>query len=556
MTEVKEVPNQERENISLEKMSSILNFKEEKNIGSLNDTGMASGKSSHLPPVDCLLDDEDLEAQLRRHSFASHPLTKMVVVFGGMLLVVLVAGVFLSAMQVTGGEYATSVRVQDNGGEGSASIDKDQEKAELLSELALREQKERLRRLEEENKAKEKTTSPSLPKKSIPTPPTPAPVAQTPLRQVVQPRQTKPSQKGIDPYSQWHQLSLAGSYGGKGSASISSPSVATPSSRVQTTPNRNNSQVQLVSHDGSGKVGARESGRVGEWEQGRVGERESGRAGEWESWRILSPHHPITTSSPLGMKISKASVGQTVSATLSAPLAWEAMSTLQEVFPPAMITLHEPIVDAKGSEMIPVNSTMVATLNPSSLSGLVQLEITEIILADGGAQAIPPGSLLIRDLDGTPLVAEFREVGGEEGGGLDSGVIFDALSVFGDVADIPGARSIHLLGRRNRHLLPSRRRLSAAYWYLPSGIELTVRVIKPFSMETEEEPMELELEAIDLTPAHAPSSPTPSAHNLSESQGKSNQLKPEKEGDTESERRIKKRLGLMTNLDRISDLMD
>ena len=548
MTEVKEVPNQEREKISLEKMSSILNFKEGKNIGSLNDTGMASGKSSHLPPVDSLLDDEDLEAQLSRHSFASHPLTKMVVVFGGMLLVVLVAGVFLSAMQVTGGEYATSVRVQDNGDEGSASIDKDQEKAELLSELALREQKERIRRLEEENKAKEKTSSPPLPKKSIPRISTTAPVAQTPPRQVVQPRQTQPPQKGIDPYSQWHQLSLAGSYGGKGSASISSPSVATPSSRVQTTPHRNNSQVQLVSHDGSGSVGEREIGSKGA--------RESGRAGEWESGRILSPHHPLTLSSPLGMKIYKAKVGQTVSATLSAPLAWEAMSTLQEDFPPAMITLHEPIVDAKGSEMIPVNSTMVATLNPSSLSGLVQLEITEVILADGGAQAIPPGSLLIRGLDGTPLVAEFREVGGEEGGGLDSGVIFDALSVFGDVADIPGARSIHLLGRRNRHLLPSRRRLSAAYWYLPSGIELTVRVIKPFSMETEEEPMELELEAIDLTKAHVPSSPTPSAHNLSESQGESNQPKPEKEEDTESERRIKKRLGLMTNLDRISDVMD
>ena len=540
MTEVKEVPNQEREKISLEKMSSILNFKEGKNIGSLNDTGMASGKSSHLPPVDCLLDDEDLEAQLSRHSFASHPLTKMVVVFGGMLLVVLVAGVFLSAMQVTGGEYATSVRVQDNGDEGSASIDKDQEKAELLSELALREQKERIRRLEEENKAKEKTTPSPLPKKTIPTPSTNAPVAQTPARQLLQPRQTKPPQKVIDPYSQWHQLSLAGSYGGKGSASISSPSVATPSSRVQTTPGRNNSRVQLVSHDGSGRVGARESGR----------------AGEWESGRILSPHHPLTLSSPLGMKIYKAKVGQTVSATLSAPLAWEAMSTLQEDFPPAMITLYEPIVDAKGSEMIPVNSTMVATLNPSSLSGLVQLEITEVILADGGAQAIPPGSLLIRGLDGTPLVAEFREVGGEEGGGLDSGVIFDALSVFGDVADIPGARSIHLLGRRNRHLRPSRRRLSAAYWYLPSGIELTVRVIKPFSMETEEEPMELELEAIDFTKAHVPSSPPPSAHNLSQPQGESKQLKPEKEEDTEHEQLIKKRLGLMTNLDRISDLMD
>ena len=287
MTEVKEVPNQERENISPSKMSSILNFKEEKNIGSLNDTGMASGESNHLSAVDCLLDDEDLEAQLSRHSFASHPLTKMVVVFGGMLLVVLVAGVFLSAMQVTGGEYATSVPAQDNAGEGSASIDKDQEKAELLSELALREQKERIRRLEEENKAKEKTTSPPLSKKSIPRISTPAPVAQTPPRQVGVPRQTKPPQKVIDPYSQWHQLSLAGSYGGKGSASISSPSIATPSSRAQTTPNRNNSQVQLVSHDGSGSRG--------EWEQGGVGEREIGRAGE-SSPLTLSPSHPLTPS--------------------------------------------------------------------------------------------------------------------------------------------------------------------------------------------------------------------------------------------------------------------
>jgi hypothetical protein len=112
----------------------------------------ADSAEANAPSVTAspLLADEDWDEQLTRHSFASSPLSKLVFVAGAVFVAVFLASLFLSQFQAPGESVSANKPVvkEDEQSPLLSPDNKDKEKSELLSELALREQQERLRDLE------------------------------------------------------------------------------------------------------------------------------------------------------------------------------------------------------------------------------------------------------------------------------------------------------------------------------------------------------------------------------------------------------------------------
>lgn len=441
--------------------------------------GTSMEEKNDLYSTSSLLDDEDLELeldhQLTRHTFAFHPLTKMLVVAGGMLAIVVVVAIIWNGMQSEGGNYIATPyppTVEDK-----PESEKDLEKAELLSELALRQQKEQMAKLKAnppKPTVKKPESKPTQVVHSVPPPkPQPVPPPQKPSRVYSPPPQpTPPPEKPkVDPYSNWQKLSLIGSYGGE--IPVFEPSTANFNQKVENSLNSNNNRTFSP-------------------EQNQV---------ELVSQSEATPLNPIPLrdsliSTPLGVQVYTAKLNQNLAGTLSTPLVWH-FEEEEEELPPAMIILDEPILAQGEKELFPANSTLIATVNPDSLSGLVKLNVTEIRLPDGSFEKIPNHSITISLPDGKPLIAKLQQVGGVDGDGVDTDTILDAMSIVGDVVDIPGTRYLHLLGRRGNRT--PRKEPVTYFWYLPENIKVEIRVIKPFSVSESVEPLQLDMEAIKVS---------------------------------------------------------
>ncbi|ACK72273.1 hypothetical protein PCC7424_3895 [Gloeothece citriformis PCC 7424] len=136
----------ETSNTSEERLAKLTGFNHPPNPDS-SDTSKSSSATAPL------LEDEDLEEQITRHSFASSPLSKLVFVAGAVFFVVFIASLFLSQFQSTGESVSGNKPKGAREDEQSPLLspqNQDPEKSELLSELALREQQERLKDLEAE----------------------------------------------------------------------------------------------------------------------------------------------------------------------------------------------------------------------------------------------------------------------------------------------------------------------------------------------------------------------------------------------------------------------
>ncbi|MBE9018298.1 hypothetical protein IQ272_19525, partial [Chroococcidiopsidales cyanobacterium LEGE 13417] len=105
------------------------------------------------------MSDEEIEAELSRHTFASHPLSKIVVVFGGVLVIVTLGGFFIYSL--TGAKLSRRHAPRSGGDSAQAAQapTSDREKAKLLTELAVKDQEQQLRAID-----LEKPTSKSKPK--------------------------------------------------------------------------------------------------------------------------------------------------------------------------------------------------------------------------------------------------------------------------------------------------------------------------------------------------------------------------------------------------------
>jgi len=461
----------------------------EERLAKLTGFDPSSTQSVHYSPLSSashprspLLGDEDLEEQITRHSFASSPLSKLVFVAGAVFLLVFIASLFLSQFQSSKESISAKQPTETKADQQSPLLStesKDQEKEELLSELALREQQERIKDLElqkakkQQRKIGQTSNQPGMrtvvvrpaPVRPVirPTPPPrPLPVRYSPpLRpKAIASTPTTPS----NPSQLWTQLAQVGSFGGGVSELIASsqPRPLTPQYRPKTaaTPN-------IVDNHPTTET-------------------------------------PVSPVSPIKMPPSSFSqtipFGQSVSAVLETAIAWEGSrgnritQTSDERY---IVTLTEPLKNKFGNLKIPSGSQLVIRLEKGS-NTLVTLT-AETIIINGTETSLPQGALKIRGVDNQPLVAEMTTLGGNEGED-NTQTLADVLSIAGDFADIPGSRSLSTLyrtltGGNTRRSGPT---LSATIFFLRKGIPLEVFVNQTFSLETSESPLELNLSTLEL----------------------------------------------------------
>ena len=450
----------------------------------------SSPLSSASHPRSPLLGDEDLEEQITRHSFASSPLSKLVFVAGAVFLLVFIASLFLSQFQSPGESVSAKKPTETNADQQSpllSTASKDQEKEELLSQLALREQQERIKDLELQKAKKQQGNieQPSNQRVMRTVAVRPAPVRQVirptpalrpvryspPLRpKAIASHPTTPTTP-TNPSQLWTQLAQVGSFGGGVAEAITSnpPRRLTPQSPAKTEANQN-----IVDNH---------------------------------------PNHPATETpvspvSPIKMPPSSFSqtipFGQSVSAVLETAIAWEGSrgnrmtQTSDERY---IVTLTEPLKNKFGNLKIPSGSQLVIRLEKGS-NALVSLTAESIIIngTNGTETPLPQGALKIRGVDNQPLVAEMTTLGGSEGED-NTQTLADVLSIAGDFADIPRSRSLSTLyrtltGGNTRRSGPT---LSATIFFLRKGIPLEVFVNQTFSLETSESPLELNLSTLELS---------------------------------------------------------
>jgi hypothetical protein len=459
----------------------------EERLAQLTGFDPSSTQSVHYSPLSSashprspLLGDEDLEEQITRHSFASSPLSKLVFVAGAVFLLVFIASLFLSQFQSPGESVSAKKPTETNADQQSpllSTASKDQEKEELLSELALREQQERIKDLELQKAKKQQgnikqpsnqrvirtvAVRPAAVRQVIRPTPALRPVRYSPpLRpKAIASTPTTPT----NPSQLWTQLAQVGSFGGGVAEAIASnpPRRLTPQSPGKPATNQN-----IVDNHPTTET-------------------------------------PVSPVSPLKMPPSSFSqtipLGQSVSAVLETAIAWEGSrgnrmtQTSDERY---IVTLTEPLKNKFGNLKIPSGSQLVIRLEKGS-NALVNLTAESLII-NGTETPLPQGALKIRGVENQPLVAEMTTLGGNEGE-ENTQTLADVLSIAGDFADIPGSRSLSTLyrtltGGNTRRSGPT---LSATIFFLRKGISLEVFVNQTFSLETSESPLELNLSTLEL----------------------------------------------------------
>lgn len=461
-----EPENVKIEEIDIEEISEIIGFNEDE----------STGFSSPLIEEE---QEEELDSKITQHGFALNPLTKLVVVGGGMLIAITILGLVWNGMQKGNNYTAVKQNEPKELPEKSLLTPEEQELAELKAQMALNKQKEDLKKLKIKSEEKPELSPPES--KTVTTQP-PKPELPPPRKQTVQPTTTRakkplpPKKRQVvtstqpkkDPQTLWQELSVVGSYGGNVTNTKATNQNNQPRLITKKIPD-----TQLVSN--SGKVS--------------------------NSYQQVNSFSPLIASSDF--RVEEIKLNQVINGNLASPIIY---SEDDEELPPAIITLSEAIVSQQGKEIFPQDSILIAEVHPYSKNGgLLELEVKEIRLPNGEIQSIPTGSMIINRDNGKPLIAELKQEGGDDGGGIDTNTILDGASIVGDFMDIPGARSLHLLRRRGTSYSRNRRNEITSFWYLPENIKVSVRVIKPFSIKTEiqtetemEEPMELDLEGIDL----------------------------------------------------------
>jgi hypothetical protein len=435
-------------------------------------TSTPSGKTSSL------LDDEDWSESLTRHSFASSPLSKLVFVAGAVFLVVFVASLFLSQFQSPGELVSINKLTEAKKEELSPLLspeNQDKEKEELLAQLALREQQERLRDLEAQTAGKPEPTALQQPDKKVEpaVPVRPATVRQAvrqprsapqpvPERPPVRPLSVAPPQKPPDdPVQLWRQLARVGAFGDGGVAHSSENSEGlAPRDEPKT------ASTNVFTND---------------------------------SQPLETPGaepNPVEGSDYRAIPF-----GQSGLAVLETTIAWEGdrgsltTPTSDERY---LVTLNEPFKDKFGNLEIPAGSQLVVRLEGRS-NALVNLT-AESIIVKGIESKLPFGALKLRGVEGQPLLAQIKTLGGNDGND-NAQALADILSIAGDFANIPGSRSIDSLyrtvtGGRNRR---SGSGSTATVYFLPEGTSLEVFVNKTFSLDVPEKLLELSLSGIDLS---------------------------------------------------------
>ena len=323
-----------------------------------------------------------------RHSFATHPISKGVVVLSGAFLVMSVLGIFLKAMM--GGFSSNTVKVTPKPTPSAVApnsiAEADTLKAKLLQANQSKEIEEFKRQKRVQQTSAQQPLAQPIPKAtsiqsdryvnaprpiyssqltypariqtrlSVPV----RPVTPTPVR--VAPRTETPRQEIQDPMQQWLMVSNIGSYSSMNSA-------PTTPTRLRATDSTNTPLPTAAMEQ-----------------------------------RISNREKAATVPTNLSVK---AIVGTSVKGEVETPLVWIPNASLERQN--FRIKVTEPLKAMNGIVVLPKDSFLVAQMTSSNSAGYIQADVEQVLIPLNGQYSladIPNDSLLIQGKDGNPLKAK------------------------------------------------------------------------------------------------------------------------------------------------------
>lgn len=448
-------------------------------IQQIRNTLGLDNQSAHQNPDDNLLDsngetlratesdvpldpelEEDFQRHFTQHTFASHPLSKLVFVgLGSAVAVGTLVAIYSLTQTPQESANFDSISSKEKSEElfGGTQTEGEDEKDELLAQLALAEQKQRMERL---NRNQPQTGKPDVSNpESVEKVESPS-KTKPPTEQVVVRRQPTPSQpvRQAQPRPQRQ---------------------AVQQRRVERrTPSSNSTKPQASPKPQSPKKQERQVDSDKRWEElAQVGSfKASGRAEPIEQIDYAQEDDGVLVASSNGMVGASATLKtQSVKARIEGGIATVARSR-GETNTVAM-TLLESLVGTNREILIPEGATVIAE---ATFNDLV-VSFNVMTLAFEGEEdyqeiAIQGNSMRVTSEQG-PVIAQRREISENEG--LNWGAIGQMATAIGGLGGIEGAAEMSLL--MNAANGGGRRRISRPIemYIVEDGTEVMVRVVKP-----------------------------------------------------------------------------
>jgi len=375
-------------------------------------------------------------------SFSSNPISKIIFVFGGVTLGLLILWMLMN--NFSNRNLTTSVSTkQSNDSEQEASTPiqpHDPENGSLKTELALAEQKRQLEKLSQDR-------SPTI-VESPPSEPEPTPVQPTVIVQAPEPQQPTPEPK-VDPYQAQARAVTLGSFGSINPSPAPEQILTTPKVEPPTTvqasylppppQNLEPQEAQVIAQQNL----------------------------EAPLFRQRTPNFSEMVI-PAGTKAG---------AYLPEAIFWENNNSL--VGQQFRIALAEPIRSSTGAIVAPASSLLLVSVVNYSSTGLVVLQ-PQAFIVNGIHLPLTDGILTIESADGDYLLAEQVHRGGRD---VNSGEIaLDLLGTAGDLElfDPSLSRRIERTSRRFERNRPNSRGLQKPLWVLPQNTQLQLFFSQPF----------------------------------------------------------------------------
>lgn len=398
--------------------------------------------------------EEEVESQISRHSFGSHPIVKLVVVGGAVFLIVGAGAVFFYGM--TGGNMVRKPKPTQPAPQTLAKGGNDaNDKGELLTTLALQSQKGQLQKLGSSTKKPEPLHTVALPTTVVQQPPPPThPVV--PQRQIVRTEPTydappmhypapppivreAPVRPSVvakaappeDPYKQWKKWSEQGSFG------------STQTNRRDTVPTRQ------------------------------------------------TPTDPTTIATTAGVEpepITRTAERRTLAPTdilpntharvvITTPVGFADQGGARYV----NAILMDPINNASGEVVFPAESKLVLEIDRSE-APLVTLKPVSIDCNVNGQWVeyrLPEGAMAIFSATDKPLTASSRKV--NRGGGSNLlGSAFRVIGSLGGTINLPGGNAASTVYNNLPHSYGGTQ--ATRVYTLKSGTEVSLVTIQSFSL--------------------------------------------------------------------------
>ena len=341
------------------------------------------------------------------HSFATHPMSKGVVVLGITFAALSVGGIFVTALMggFSGGSNTVAAKPEEETKPNQPSItDADTLRAKLL----FNEQNKEVSKFKQDRQAKAAVTQPTP--KPVPVQPTPVQVAPRPVAYSAPPRPA-PVYNRPAPYSAPPRP-----------AAYSAPPLRKVSQPIAPPPPRNVPQAPPQAQDPSQQwLAAADIGSYGNLpatQQSAATGSKGTRASNYQNVfsQTLETENALTKSTETSAPYQSANysnnpssnviVGTKVKAKLETPIAWSgSLTNPNQNF---LIQLSEPLKASTGMVVVPKGAYLVAKISAADGAGLLSMSVASVLINENGQTSekpVPNGVLLILGKDGQPLKA-------------------------------------------------------------------------------------------------------------------------------------------------------